>query len=223
MIYLRLRRAGWHVNHKRVERLYREDGLSLRRKRRKKLRSHLRLAMPKPTRVNERWSMDFISDALMSGRPLRCFVVVDDFSTEALAIEVDFSIPSPKVTKVLDGIAVKRGYPKRIRTDNGPEFTSIHFHAWCQEHGISLEHIEPGKPFQNAFAESFNGRFRDECLDENIFVSLGDAQRKISAFRLEYNTQRPKNSLGGIPPREFALAHTSAIDEPRTKLLAGSK
>ena len=224
MLHLYLKREGWTVNYKRVERLYREERLSLRRKRRRKLRATLRVVFPKPSRLNECWSVDFMSDGLMDGRALRVLTTVDELSTEALLAEPFFSIPATRVTQELDRAARRRGYyPERIRSDNGPEFTSAHFQTWCLEHKIVHDLIEPGMPFQNPFCESFNGRCRDECLNAEVFVSLADAQRKLRRFREEYNSHRPKASLGGIPPREWAARHRDAtIHNLRATIRSGS-
>jgi putative transposase len=224
MLHLYLKREGWKVNYKRVERLYREERLSLRRKRGKKLRATLRVVFPKPTQLNECWSIDFMTDALMDGRAIRVLTSVDEASTEGLLAEPRYSFPAMELTKALERAALKRGsYPQRIRSDNGPEFTSSHFQNWCYEHGIVHDLIQPGKPYQNAFCESFNGRFRDECLDAEVFVSLDDARIKTKKFLHHYNTVRPKRSLGGIPPSERAAQMRAADTNRRSKALGGSK
>lgn len=212
-IYLKLRMRGWKVNHKRVERIYREEKLSLRRKKKKKLPAMLRVSYGRPEKINESWAADFMSDALISGRKIRIFNVVDEFSTEALAIEVGFSLPATKVTAILDEVAAIRGYPERIRTDNGPEFVSAHFQSWCEEHGVHHNPIEPGKPYQNPICESFNGRFRAECLDQHLFLSVTDARNKSDTFKDDYNNERPKRALGGIPPRLFAELNRELINQ----------
>jgi putative transposase len=198
-----LRREGWRVNHKRIHRLYRLDGLTVRRRRRK------RVAVPRrpllvPTRGNQRWSMDFMRDTLAAGRPFRTFNVVDDATRECLAIEVDHSLPGARIARVLEGLIQRRGCPRTIVCDNGPEFVGQVLDAWAYAHGIALHFIAPGKPTQNAFVESFNGRFRDECLDQHWFASLADARQIIDAWRREYNTERPHSSLKGRTPEEFA-------------------
>jgi putative transposase len=190
-----LRREGWQVNHKRVHRLYRLDGLAVRRRRRKRVAVH-RVPLIVPTACNVRWSMDFMRDTLASGRPFRTFNVVDDVSRECLAIEIDHSLPGPRITRVLDAIVARRGQPQTIVCDNGPEFVGQVLDAWAYQHGVHLHFIAPGKPTQNAFVESFNGRFRDECLDQHWFVSLADARRIIDPWRVEYNSARPHSSLG---------------------------
>ena len=194
-----LRREGRCVNPKRVLRLYREEGLALRRKTR-------RAGTPSasPQRVNQRWSMDFVSDALASGRSFRNLTLVDDFTRECLAIEVDTSLGGARVRRVLERVVAERGGPEAILSDNGPQFQSRAVEAWTLEAKVSHDFIEPGKPVQNAFIESFNGRFREECLNTHWFPHLADAQGKIAAWREDYNTQRPHSSLGYQTPREFA-------------------
>jgi len=211
-IYLKLRMLGWEVNHKRVERIYREEKLSLRRKKKKKLPAMLRVSYGKPEKINESWAADFMSDALVSGRRIRFFNVVDEHSTEALAIDVGFCLPATKVTAILDEVAQRRGYPKRIRSDNGPEFLSAHFQSWCESHGVRHSTIEPGKPYQNPICESFNGRFRDECLNLQLFISVSDARSKSATFKEDYNMERPKRALGGIPPSLFAELNSRLIN-----------
>ena len=198
-----LRREGRHVNPKRVHRLYREEGLALGRKTRRKLR---RAGTPStaPGHVNERWSMDFVSDRLASGRSFRNLTLVDDYTRECLAIEVDTSLGGARVRRVLERVVAERGSPGAILSDNGPEFQSRAVEAWSLEAKVRHDFIEPGKPVQNAFIESFNGRFREECLNTHWFTNLADAKDKIAAWREDYNTQRPHSSLGYQTPREFA-------------------
>ncbi len=198
-----LRREGWAVNHKRVYRLYRQLGLALRRKRRK----HLARAgppPPPPTAPNQRWSMDFVHDQLADGRRLRAFTLFDDATREALAIEVDTSLGAARVRRVLERVTAERARPAGIVCDNGPEFRSRALAAWGLETGVRLEFIEPGKPVQNAFVESFHGRLREECLNANWFPSLADARRKIEAWRIDYNERRPHSSLAYRTPSEAA-------------------
>lgn len=225
-IYQRLRFEGHRVNHKRVERIYKQENLSLRRKRRKKQPAQLRLVYSRPEVLNECWAIDFVYDVLMNGRALRFLTAIDECSTEALAIEVGHSLPATRVTACLDRVAEVRGYPKRLRTDNGPEFMSKHVQRWCLEHGIIHCPIDKGKPQQNCFNESFNGRFRDECLNEEIFVSVSHAQNVTAAFRDEYNNERPKGALGGMPPSLYAASLSTAataFNNNRTQLRSGSK
>lgn len=205
-----LRRApGPRINYKRVQRLYQEDGLQVRRRRRKRRAKVLRVPMPVPTRPNERWSMDFVRDTLGDGRAFRALTIVDDCTRESPVIEVDFSLPGERVVAVLERLARTRGRPRAIVCDNGPEFAGEALDEWAYAHDVTLDFIEPGKPTQNAFIESFNGTFREECLNENWFVSLADAQQTIEAWRVEYNTERPQSKLRDCTPREFALNLTS--------------
>jgi putative transposase len=191
------------VNHKRVQRVYREAGLSLRRKKRK---HWVRAGPPQRvcTQANQEWALDFVHDAVECGRAIRVLSVVDAYTRECLALEVDTSFASRRVTRVLEGIIAERGQPQAIRCDNGPELTSRHFLAWCVERRIGLIHIQPGKPTQNAHVESFNGRLREECLNVSWFQNLFDARRKIAAWRREYNEERPHSSLDYRTPAEFA-------------------
>ncbi len=186
-----LRREGWRVNAKRVYRLYREEGLSLRYKRSKKRVSVPRVTPPPATEPNERWSIDFLRDGLADGRPFRVFTVVDNVSRVSPAIVADFSIKGERVVAVLDGLKATIGVPKRLAVDNGPEFISKALDAWAYRNGVTLEFSRPGKPTDNAFVESFNGHFRQECLDQHWFASLEEARRIIEAWRIEYNTERP--------------------------------
>lgn len=200
-----LRREGQRVNRKRIYRLYRELGLVVRRRQRKRV-AVARKPLVKPTRPNQRWSMDFITDALADGRKFRCLTLGDDLTRASPAIETDFSISGERVVAVLERVGVERGFPETIVCDNGPEFTSQALDQWAHERGVQLHFIEPGKPVQNAFAESFNGRLRDECLNDHWFTSLTDAQQTIEAFRQDYNAARPHSSLGDLTPEEFAAS-----------------
>ena len=204
LLHWRLRREGFEVNHKRVYRLYRLEGLAVRRRRRKRIAASARRPLPVAGRMNQRWSMDFMSDTLADARTFRTFNVVDDFSRECLAIEVDTSLPGARVVRVLDRVAAERGYPESIVMDNGPEFTGRALDTWASQHGVELHFIRPGKPMENAYVESFNGKFRDECLNENWFLGLADARLGIAAWRREYNDDRPHSSLGDMTPAEFA-------------------
>ena len=204
MIHLKLRQAGEAVNHKRVERLYRLEQLHIRRRRRKKIPVSKRQPLVRPGRANEVWSMDFMFDREASGRSIKCLVIVDDATHESVAIVADHAIGGDHLTRILDGICAQRGTPAVIRTDNGPEFTGKAMLNWAHRRGIALRLIEPGKPNQNAYVESFNGRFRDECLNEHWFMSLAHARALIEAWRREYNDERPKRSLGGLTPSQYA-------------------
>ena len=202
-LHVLLRRSGEAVNHKRVHRVYREAGLSLRRKKRKHC---VRAGRPLQicTAANQEWALDFAHDAVACGRAIRVLSVVDAYTRECLALEVDTSFASRRVTRVLEAIIAERGRPQRIRCDNGPELTSRHFLAWCIERQIELVHIQPGRPMQNGQVESFNGKLRDECLRVSWFANLFEARRKIAAWRKEYNGERPHSSLGYRTPEEFA-------------------
>ena len=194
----------WVVNHKRVYRLYREEGLAMRRRKRKRFRAEARGLLPRPTRVNQVWTMDFTQDALSSGRKFRTLNLMDGCTREAPAIEVDTSLPGVRVVRVLERLKQERGVPEAIQVDNGPEFISRALDQWAFANGVRLHFIDPGKPTQNGFIESFNGKFRDECLNQNWFVDLADARRIIEAWRVDYNTVRPHSSLGYRTPDEFA-------------------
>ena len=198
-----LTRRGWEVNVKGIYRLYREEGLMVRRLKRKRLTRDCTTDSIL-SRPNQEWALDFVSDALASGRALRTLTIVDSYTRECPAIEVGTGICSEQVTRVLERIIAERGKPESVRCDNGPEFTSRHFLAWCEEQGIAVIHIQPGKPMQNGHVESFNGRFRDECLNASWFVNLADAKRKIESWRVEYNGERPHSSLAYRTPAEFA-------------------
>jgi putative transposase len=198
MIHLKLRQAGEAVNYKRVERLYRLEKLHIRRRRRKKIPVSERQPLIRPGAANEVWSMDFVFDRVASGRTLKCLAIVDDATHEAVAVMAEHTIGGDHLTRILDGICSQRGKPRVIRTDNGPEFVGKAMLTWAHRHGIDLRLIEPGKPNQNAYVESFNGRLRDECLNEHWFTSLAHARAVIEAWRREYNDERPKRSLGGL-------------------------
>lgn len=206
-LYLLLRREGQLVNKKRVERLYKLEGLSLKRRAKKKRIAQVRVEHPKPENINERWSMDFVSDCVADVKKIRCLTVVDDFTRECPVIEVDTSLPGLRVATVLDRLAAARGLPKAICVDNGPEFAGHVLDQWAFEKGVKLNFIRPGKPVENAYIESFNGKFRDECLNENWFLNLRDAQEKIEAWRIDYNRNRPHTSLGGLSPEEFVRSN----------------
>ena len=211
-----LRREGRVVNHKKVERLYREEGLTVRRRYRKRV-ARPRIEMPTPRRADEQWSMDFMRDQLAGGRVFRLLTVVDHFTREAPVIEVDLSLPGARVAQVLDRVGGRRGLPRSIRVDNGPEFTGRALDEWAHRRGVKLEFIRPGKPVENAFIESFNGRIRQECLNQHWFLDLDDARRTIEAWRISYNTNRPHSGLGGKTPAEFAKLNRR---EKQTRLSA---
>ena len=202
-----LRRDFPGVNHKRVYRLYREANLAVRKRKKSKRPLNERVPLQLAKAVNEVWSMDFVSDSLSNGRRLKYLTVADDFSHECVDIAVDFGISGEYVTRLLDRAAVFRGYPDMVRTDNGPEFTSRVFMAWAQTHGIRHLLIQPGRPMQNGYIESFNGKFRDEHLNESWFETLQQARNAVSIWKQDYNQVRPHSSVGRIPPAEFAHLH----------------
>lgn len=187
MIYLKLRQRGVRVNHKRVERLYTEEKLQVRKRKRKKVPVADRQPLVRPHAANEVWSMDFIFDRIASGRTLKCLAIVDDATHESVAVIPEHAIGGQQLVRILDRLQIERGLPRVIRSDNGKEFTGKAMLGWAHERGVKLRLIEPGKPNQNAYIESFNGRLRDECLNEHWFTSLGQARGVIEAWRREYN------------------------------------
>ena len=202
-LHILLAREGVRVNWKRVYRVYREEGLTVRRRRRKRI-AVPRQPMPIPSQMNERWSMDFVHDMLHDGRRIRMLNVVDDCTRECLAIETDTSLPGVRVIEVLERLRDQRGLPHAIVADNGPEFAGRALDQWAHASGLKIDYIRPGKPVDNAFVESFNGRFRDECLNESWFQSLDEARNAIEAWRTDYNDVRPHSALGGRSPSEYA-------------------
>ena len=198
-----LEREGFYANHKKVYRIYTEEGLSVRRRRGRKRAVGTRAPMLVPTGANQRWSLDFVSDALSDGRRFRTLNIVDDFAREALAIVVDTSTSGVRVARELSRLIEHRGKPDMIVSDNGTELTSHAILKWTKKTGVEWHYIAPGKPTQNAFVESFNGCFRDECLNEHLFDSLSHARSLIEAWRVDYNTVRPHTSLGGLAPLTY--------------------
>ena len=207
MIHLKLKQDGMPVNYKRVERLYREAHLQVRRRKRKKVPVGQRQPLLRPSRANEVWSMDFVFDRTACGRAIKCLVIVDDATHEVVAIEVERAISGHGVARVLDRLALTRGLPKVIRTDNGKEFCGKAMLLWAHQSGVQLRLIEPGKPNQNAYVESLNGRLRDECLNDHWFTSLPQARQILADWRRDYNEVRPHSSCGRIPPSRFAANH----------------
>ena len=204
MLTVLLRREGIMDNHKRIERIYREEGLQVRRRKQKRVaRVASRRVVEVPETPNERWSMDFVHDSLMTGRQFKVLTIVDDFSKESPATVAGHSISGHHVVEVLETLGEQRPLPREIVMDNGPEFTSLALDQWAHRNGVHLRFITPGRPVENCFIESFNGRFRDECLNENWFLDMKDAKRKIEAWRVDYNTTRPHSSLGQLTPEEF--------------------
>ena len=206
--YLRLtvllRREGWTVGKKLVYRLYREMDLSMRTKKRRRLASRSRILLPTAEAPNERWSMDFVTCRLENGRYFRVLTLVDQYTRECLALEPAFSMTGVKVAAFLDAVAADRGLPKSIRVDNGTEFQSRAMDAWAYRNGVQLDFIRPGKPVENGLIESFNGRFRDECLNVHLFWTIEDAKEKLVAWQVDYNQNRPHGSLGQLTPNEYA-------------------
>ena len=220
MIHDVLRAQYPNINHKRVYRIYTAEGLSIR-KRKKTKRIGVRVPLVAALAVNQTWSMDFVSDAIARpgaiSRRIKCLTVADDFSHECVDITADFGIGSTYVTRLLDRATMLRAYPKEVRTDNGPEFTCRAFLIWTKKHGIKHILIEPGSATQNAYIESFNGTFRDECLDENWFESLEQARQAIATWRTDYNEIRPHRSCGRMPPATFAALNRQLTGDSRQK------
>jgi putative transposase len=205
-LHLLLKREGLVINHKHTERLYKEEGLALRKKRRRKGAAGSRVILQMPHRTNERWSMDFVTDSIVTGRHFRALAIVDDYSRECPAIEVDTSLCGHRVVNVLERLSETRGLPDVITMDNGPEFAGKAMDNWAYLKGVKLNFIRPGKPIENAYAESFIGRLRDECLNTNWFINLKHARDVIEDWRKDYNEVRPHSSLKGSTPKEYALA-----------------
>lgn len=203
-LYTLIKREGFNDNHKRVKRIYNIAGLQLQKRRKKKLRGHLRLVLPAPDKPNHIWSMDFVSDALADNRKFRSFTLVDDYTRECVAIETDRSLRSEKLVQVFNRLKHARGLPEMIVCDNGPEFISQNLDMWAYQNKVQLKFIQPGKPVQNAYIESFNGRLRDECLNQNWFMTLDHAKDEIEKWRRDYNQNRPHRSLKMKTPNEFA-------------------
>jgi len=219
MIYLKLRQAGEIVNHKRVDRLYAEAGLQVKKRKRKKIPLADRHPLARPQTANQVWSMDFVFDRTAEGRSIKNLTVVDDATHEAVAIVAERALGGHQLVRILEQLALTRGLPKAIRTDNGKEFCSRAMLTWAHARGVQLFLIEPGKPNQNAYIESFNGRFRDECLNEHWFTSLQHARVIVEAWRREYNEERPKKSLGGLTP----VAYAKTLTQESVKLTSDSK
>jgi putative transposase len=213
-LHVLLRREGWRVNHKRVYRLYREEGLGIRVKRRKKLASAPRGLPPPATQPLERWSLDFLSDSLVDGRRFRVLTIVDNVSRVSPAMAVGTSLTGERVVTLLDRLRSTVGVPQRIAIDNGPEFISKALDAWAYRNGVQLEFSRPGKPTDNAFAESFNGRFRDECLNQHWFASLEEVRQTVEGWRIEDHTERPHRALNQQTPAAWEAAWVPAQKAP---------
>jgi len=210
-LHILLRREGLHMNHKKLRRLYAEERLQVRRRGGRKRAIGTRAPLTVPQGPNQRWSMDFIGDALSDGRRFRIFAVVDDFSRECLCLVADTSLPGLRVVRELDAIIAARGRPLLCVSDNGTELTSMAILRWCQETSIEWHYIAPGKPTQNAFIESFNGRLRDELLNETLFVSLAHARSALADWKDDYNTVRPHSAIGNVPPAIYATLSDPAM------------
>lgn len=205
-LILLLERRGWKDNPKRIYRVYREEGLQVARRRRRKTAKWRGEKPVPPTAPNQRWSMDFVQDYTQAGKRVRMLNVVDDYTRECLWIEVDTSLPGLRVARVLEQLVQLRGRPQQVLSDNGPEFTGRALDQWAYQRGVRLQFIEPGKPMQNGFVESFNGKFRDECLNEHWFEDVAEARDISEAWRIDYNEVRPHSSLNNKTPAEFAAA-----------------
>ena len=211
------------VNHKKVYRLYSAANLAVRKRKKVKRVASERVPLQLAQGVNEVWSMDFVSDSLSTGRRIKCLTVADDFSHECVSIAVDWGISGQYVTRLLDQAAIFRGYPQAVRTDNGPEFTSRAFMAWASTHGIRHILIEPGRPMQNGYIESFNGKFRDECLNEQWFQTLSQARTTIAAWRQDYNEIRPHSSCQRMAPAKFAALHRQRAGDAKRSSSANTE
>lgn len=204
-MYGKVRREGHEWNHKRVYRLYLQLGMNIRRRAKRRLPQRLKQPLVQPVNYNQVWSMDFMSDALMDGRRFRVLNIIDDFNREVLAVEADTSLPSARVIRVLDQLTEERGLPRQIRVDNGPEFISNQFSAWCAAHSIEIKYTQPGKPTQNAYIERLNRSFRTEILDAYLFSNIHEVRRLSEEWVEEYNNHRPHEALKDLTPKEFLL------------------
>ena len=217
-LYILLRREGVVLNHKKLYRLYREERLMVRKRGGRKRALGTRAPMAIPQGKNQRWSLDFVLEALACSRRFRILTVVDDFSRECLALVVDNSLSGIRVARELDRVVETRGKPCMVVSDNGTELTSRAMLGWQEDRGVQWHYIAPGKPTQNGFIESFNGRLRDECLNEHLFTNLSEARRIIEAWRIDYNTRRPHTSLNGLTPAEFAASPNQGHNQNRLSL-----
>lgn len=212
----RLRRQGWADNHKRIERIYQEEGLQVRRRRRKRMSRGEREPLPASTGPNQLWAMDFVHDVMANKRKIKMLNIIDCYHRECVAIVVDTSISGIRVAQVLEELGAVHGYPKRIMVDNGPEFTSSALDAWAYSRDVELHFIDPGKPNQNGYIESFNGKLRDECLNEQWFVNLRNTRQIIEEWRVDYNAERPHSALNYMTPMEFLRSQVAARSIPLT-------
>jgi putative transposase len=210
-----LRREGRNVNHKRVYRLYRDLGLAMRRRKHRHSRQRQAAAAKiNLHKANQRWAMDFVADTLAHGRTFRVLTIIDEYTRECLAIETDTSLPGLRVIRVLEGLAQTRGLPEEIHVDNGPEFVCRSVRSWCEKRRVLLRYIEAGRPMQNGHIESFNGRFRDECLNANWFLNLASARTEVEHWRTDYNRDRPHTALAYRTPNEFAALLAQQQPQP---------
>jgi len=216
----RLRREGWPVNHKRIERLVRDGRLLVGQRRRRRMRgAQARVPVAVPTRPNQRWSMDFVRDTTAEGRPYRIWALVDDATRECPLLVADRALPGPRVVEALDLLLAVRGRPRAIVCDNGSEFTSLVLDQWATRHQVTLAYIRPGHPVENCFIESFNGKLRDECLNQHHFATLAEARAGLERWRHEYNTERPHGSLDRRTPAEYAALFTPEDEESSPPIL----
>jgi len=211
-LFIKLRNLGYEWNHKRVYRVYLKLELNMKRKGKQRLPNRYPQPLAVPASENRSWSMDFMSDALKCGRKFRTFNVVDDFNREVLGIEIDLNLPSKRVIRTLERIAEWRGYPAQIRMDNGPEFTALALSEWAEENGVLLEFIKPGKPTQNAYVERFNRTYRTEILDYYLFSDLDEVRDITSRWMMEYNEERPHESLGDLTPVEYRELRAASLE-----------
>ena len=211
----RLWNKGYTWNHKRIYRVYTDMKLNIRRRAKKRLPERVKQSLSVPTAVNQMWSIDFMSDSLVDGRRFRLLNVIDDFNRESLAVEVDSSLPSLRVIRVLNHIIEQRGKPANIRTDNGPEFMSHHLQHWCEKNNITLQYIQPGRPMQNAYIERKNGSLRRELLTAYLFYSLAEVRAMSEEWRIDYNTERPHKSLGYLSPVKYAEQYYKISEHAR--------
>ena len=215
-LHILLEREGWMVNSKRVYRIYVEEKLVVRkRKRRRRICAQARVLLAPATRINETWTMDFLHDALATGRKVRTLSIEDAYKREILAIEVDTSLPALRVVRVLEHLRHERGLPVRIVIDHGTEFTSKALDQWSYENKVTLHFITPGRPMENGYIESFHGKFREECLNEHWFLTLDDARETIESWRIDYNQVRPHSALGYLTPEDFAKGHANVESQKR--------